>query len=541
MRASLIACAFCAGMLPAQQLVWEVQGVPGQFTFGLYSASGSGLMANLGDINGDSNDDLIVIGADVVVQRSQLWILSGSDGTTLRTVPQVGGQQEYYLLVSSAGDMNGDGTRDYVVTIRDASVAATMNKIEVRSGVDDSVIWQKPGSWSAQFGYALLGSVDLDADGRPDLAITVPNADGQRLGAVYAYRNDGAILWQRFGTTEQPIGMQARFETLDRAGDVDGDGADDLVVGGYDAAAGAGAAVVLSGRTGKTLQRGLGPSNGPIIGVQVAGLGDIDGDGVPDFAAGADYAKLIMAFSGRSGAPLFTWNGTPTQFGVGVASRVDLDQDGLPDLVAGSVTGDVIALSGRDGSELFHLQRNGAFGQAVETLRAQPGNPFGLFVVSSPQYLTTSSGYRGRISAYRGAPPSVQPLGATCEGTLARVPRIGMQDLGSSGARVHLSGAPPGAQALLLLGISTSSWQMTPLPLALEFAGFPGCTLFTSVEATALVTVGAVGTAAGYASFDVPVPLAIGTSQVTLHGQWLVLGSGEMWPGALSAGLTWQH
>ena len=83
-------------------------------------------------------------------------------------------------------------------------------------------------------------------------------------------------------------------------------------------------------------------------------------------------------------------------------------------------------------------QRNGAFGQAVETLRAQPGNPFGLFVVSSPQYLLAPGGwFRGRISAYRGAPPSVQPLGSACEGTLARVPHLAKM-VGCSASTISL-------------------------------------------------------------------------------------------------------
>ena len=76
-----------ADMLPGQQILWERTGVQYQTTLGYFLASG-GLMTNLGDLDGDLCEDLLVIGADIVLYQSQLWILSGRDGSTIRTVPR---------------------------------------------------------------------------------------------------------------------------------------------------------------------------------------------------------------------------------------------------------------------------------------------------------------------------------------------------------------------------------------------------------------------------------------------------------------------
>jgi hypothetical protein len=538
----------------AQQLVWDRVGVANQYTFGQTSVSANGLMANLGDLSGDGCDDLAVIVENLLAAQrgSEIWILSGIDGTTIRAVPRVG-VQEIYAQIAAAGDVDGDGVRDYVTTVIDVSPSGnTTTIVEVRSGTDDRVLWQLERPRNENLGAGLAGDLDLDGDDWPDLAVTVPNLENQRTGSVFAYSHDGRLLWKQVGTLTQPVGWIPGWQALANAGDVDGDGRDDLVTSGYDIARNAGLALVLSGRTGEILVSGSGPANGPVIGEAVAGLGDVDGDGVPDFAAGVAYASLLMAFSGRTGAVLHTWTSAPpiVSLGTGITSGLDVDQDGIPDLIAGAPGPQsfVLAFSGRDGAEL--LRQVGPtsmfqtrFGNTVAALRPQPGSSFGLLVACSQAYgpYVGASSYLGRLQAFRVALPGVQSRGAPCEGTLGIEPRIGLRSLGAAGTRVHLSNTPPGSPALLLLGVG-STWQGSPLPVSLQPYGFRICSLRAAPEIVLATTTGTGdGVARGYAAIDLPLPLATGTAQLTVSGQWLVLGSGETWPGALSGALAWSH
>ena len=555
MRLYIFLLSLFVAPLAAQELVWERNGATGNMV--LVSDDTSASVANVGDLDKDGCEDLLVIGENLVTgYRSELFFLSGRNGRTLRRVPEPYPFEYYFINVAAAGDMNGDGTPDYL-TLSWEYLRRTPNRLEVRSGHDDAVLWkvERP-PWEA-FGHALLGGVDLDGDKRPDVVATAPYYwNGGRYGAVFAYRNSGEPLWQVIGTPELTPGLPTFWNTLGRVGDLDGDGGDDIVVGGVDAAGNGGAGgaggLVLSGRTGQLLLSGLGPP-GVQIGDCCQGCGDLDADGVPDFAVGSLYANLLYAFSGRDGHQLYRWQ--DSTLGAAVRAGVDFDLDGVPDIVAGAIgfrrpdgrSGALFAFSGRDGTPLMRIDprpgygSGGSFAAKLALLAPQPGNPFPLLAIGDPR---ANAGIPdlGRVTVYRTAPPGVQPLGAACAGTLARAPRIGIAGLGvlaSEGVRVHLSNAPPATPALLLFGFSKTTWGSIPLPLALDVLGFRGCELFTSVDVAVPVTTGTTGNDLGYASFDLLLPLGAGSG--SMYMQWLVLGQGAGAPGGLSAALEWSR
>jgi hypothetical protein len=535
---TLLLSLLSASPLAAQQLLWERSGIEGRIGFS------PGFVANVGEVDKDECEDLLVLGYNFVTFHEELFLLSGRDGRTLRRLPQA--DPFRYARVAAAGDVDGDGTPDYLVTSQH-HLGQQPNRVEVRSGRDDALLWKVERPSREAFGLGLLGNVDLDGDGRPDVVATSPYYwNGARYGAVFAYKNNGEPLWQLLGTPDLMPGLPPYWNAIGRIGDLDRDGGDDFVVGGVDGRAGAAGGLVLSGRTGALLVTGLAPP-GIQVGDSCEGCGDLNADGVPDFAVGGP--GLMFAFSGRDGHELYRWQ--ETTLGQAIKSGGhDLDQDGVSDLVASASNfGRVFGLSGRDGSALVRIDQRpsggaaGAFGISLAVLAPQPGNPFPLIAISDPRAHSTLYGPLGRISVYRAAPPSVQPLGEACTGTLTTAPRIGMTALGvlgASGARVHLSNAPPAAPAFLLIGFSKTSWNGIPLPLALDALGFPGCRLFTSIELIAGVTTGTDGNARGYASVDLPLPLAA-QGPVSAYGQWLVLGQGQTWPGALSAALEWRH
>src|SRR6185369_5061572 len=110
------------------------------------------------------------------------------------------------------------------------------------------------------------------------------------------------------------------------AGDVDGDGHADLLIGGtyFPNSLQSGMAQVRSGANGGVLFTWTGAASRDAFGSSVAGLGDVDGDGVPDVIVGAKQLKAgtpgyARVFSGATGLVLFHVVGDSTHVNFGVA------------------------------------------------------------------------------------------------------------------------------------------------------------------------------------------------------------------------------
>jgi len=439
----------------------------------------------------------------------------------------------------------------------------------VHSGKDGRLLWQVKKSCCIGFGTALLGDLDLDGDRRPDLVVTATQwpPGGHSVGAVYAYSNKGKLLYRVDGKPSLQLGIFQGPYTLGRVGDLDRDGADDFVVGGI--GPGWGAGVVLSGRTGKVLVIGRETTTREAIGRAADGLGDIDGDGVPDFAAsssgGPGKLGTVEAFSGRTGKRLFLLQGSTYGSSFGWAFRGgghDYDRDGVPDLVVGGpvekpknlfTTGMVSVFSGRDHTAIHAVWGcvprgrpcwAALLGEDLAVSGPQPGSPFPVFLASEPRYdyywSKWGASARGRLRLFRGTPAGARTFGSACAGKLGASPRIGIRALGKRGVRIHLSGAPPSARAWLMLGLSRRTWGPAKLPLDLALVGLPGCKLYTSIELLAPATTGSQGIAKGYAFVDLGLPLAApGKEWFTLYGQWLVAGNGTRT--GLSEAMQWKH
>jgi len=172
------------------------------------------------------------------------------------------------------------------------------------------------------------------------------------------------------------------------AGDVDGDGTPDLIIGvPFDdpTGASAGAAYVRSGADGSTLYPLFGDAAADLFGNSVCGAGDVDMDGYDDFAVaspldddnGAESGR-VRVYSGFDGSVLYTFDGDSPgdQFGTVIANAGDVNMDGFEDLVVGAPFDDDTAadagsarvLSGFDGSVLYTFFGDDAddrFGTAV--------------------------------------------------------------------------------------------------------------------------------------------------------------------------------
>src|SRR5262245_32720121 len=135
---------------------------------------------------------------------------------------------------------------------------------------------------------------------------------------------------------------------LANAGDVDGDGLTDLVIGAQFANAWRGAARVVSGADGSTIYTYVneGQKSGSLdqYGRSVVGAGDLDGDGRADFAIAQDNVVALQiggrltTYRGSDGGVLHVLNGNTNGgngFATGLANVGDVDGDGVDDLAVG--------------------------------------------------------------------------------------------------------------------------------------------------------------------------------------------------------------
>lgn len=347
-------------------VLFELLGPAPNSSFGFSAASS-------GDVDGDGWTDLVVgaPGDDTVAMSAgTAWVYSGVDGSALHVFQ---GASAFSLLgwsVDGAADVNRDGHADIVVGAPRADhLGYEHGSAYVYSGKDGSLIWRFDGTQDASFGSAVAAVGDVDGDTVPDIAVGADFDSSYTwvAGAVYVFsgRTGQVLLGAGGGQINDAFGF-----AVDAAGDVNQDGVPDLIVGapqfgglypGY--------AQVLSGADGSVLYTWTGDGPFDEFGFSVAGLGDVDGDGYPDLAVGADqvwaWLGYVRVFSGRTGDLLYAVEGQGwAGLGYSVAAGGDVNGDGFPDLLAGAPGDDTVSLDA--GSATVY---------ALETLRLQPPSP----------------------------------------------------------------------------------------------------------------------------------------------------------------------
>jgi FG-GAP repeat protein len=309
-------------------------------------------VAGAGDVNGDGLADLMVSAsyADVggLTDAGTVYVYSGADGSLLH---KWSGSTRGLLLGSSiagAGDVNADGFADLAFTNFDQ--ASYRNIVQVYSGLDGSLLHQWDGGASAEsFGAALAGAGDVNLDGFDDLIIGAPMTNTGSMpdtGSAMVYSGlDGSLLFQWDGRYDSDFLGTSVAST----GDLNLDGYPDLLVGVPGEESGfvpdVGSAHVYSGASGSLLARWYGDASRDGFGGAVSGAGDVNGDGVDDLLVGALMADFngiseagsVYLFSGADLSRLYQWGGSAASnaFGGSLTSAGDLDGDGKADVIVG--------------------------------------------------------------------------------------------------------------------------------------------------------------------------------------------------------------
>ncbi|HKE00790.1 MAG TPA: integrin alpha [Planctomycetota bacterium] len=382
---------------------------------GVAGARFGSAVSRLADVSGDGRPEVLVGtpgGAAVAApyDTGAAFVMRGADLLLLKSIFGTNVGSGFGAAVAGGLDASGDAFPDFLVGAPGTDTHGTdAGEAVLFSGAPPigAELFRIAPQSSEFFGKAVALPGDLDGDGTPDVLVGSPDevVGGLHVGAVRLYSGKTGAILRVFAaaTTDGQYGA-----SVTGVGDENADGVPDVLIGAplsaNAALAKAGKAVLYSGKNGAVIRTHLGAAAGNNLGASVAGVGDVNADGKPDYAVGipaesAAVAKLGQAvvFSGATGLAIWTFNGASAGdlLGASVSGAGDANLDGRPDVIVGAPRDDVGGVdagaakvfSGKAGTLLFSKTSTGAgdrLGSSVAGAGDMNGDGFADVIAGAP-------------------------------------------------------------------------------------------------------------------------------------------------------------
>jgi hypothetical protein len=335
-----------------------------QFGYSIFTA---------GDVNGDGYSDVIA-GAHLYdsgeSNEGQAYVFNGSPTGLSSTVnfTKAGTAGSDYLgaNVSSAGDVNGDGYSDVLISAPYFDGGQTDEGIVylfggALNGLKPAAIASIEGNQdSANFGSSASTAGDVNGDGYCDVIIGAPlyNNGQNNEGRAYIYLGSALTPFLTFSTSVESDQADANFgASVSTSGDVNGDGYSDVIVGAdlYDngqtdegkVSVYYGSATGISSTPNWTTESDQSTAK---MGNAVSTAGDVNGDGYSDILVGSSYydngstdeGRVYVYYGSANGlSTTANWTGESDQnsarFGFSLSTAGDVDGDGFADILVSAV------------------------------------------------------------------------------------------------------------------------------------------------------------------------------------------------------------
>lgn len=334
-----------------------------------------------GDVNGDGYMDMLICAEgsySTADYAGEVYLFLGGKNFNSQPKLTIKGEKSGDHFGSSAtalGDINGDGYADFAIAAdRNDENGTDAGKVYIYFGgksLDDTadvvITGDRANNW---FGNSISGGQDVNSDGKPDLLVGAPYGGRKYSGAVYLYLGGGD--WQK-------------------------------------------PALILTGENA-----------GDSYGSKVAMLGDVNGDGVSDFAVAAVYADadnvvdggVVYIYTGGSvisqkPAAVFKGNVPREQMGYNICSPGDVTGDGINDILVGAPGGGPGGIGAAyifAGGKIIRPEparkyighhQNDLFGVAVSGAGDFNGDGINDIMIGTP-YMDAGNYHAGRMEIFPG-------------------------------------------------------------------------------------------------------------------------------------------